>query len=214
MQPASVAADHEAVTRSHRRLYRSVASATLHPAALSRATLGCVPLSETAGQTWQRVAADPGGDLSLAGRIEFFDLRDADRAQQTLPRTLGAADEADAAGLGSVAHTACSPAWAGDRDAAVERMVAARTNVRRRTPPSAELLAWLDAVEAECETQCGHTRTALAQEHPRTVCGLHLHLLRGIIRGRRPRRARPLQIRRAAGPLSDRKPPMPERVRR
>ncbi|MGC0334899.1 hypothetical protein RKD23_007976 [Streptomyces sp. SAI-170] len=27
--------------------------------------------------------------------------------------------------------------------------------------PSVELLAWLDAVEAECETRCGHTRTAL-----------------------------------------------------
>lgn len=31
----------------------------------------------------------------------------------------------------------------------------------RRGPASAELLAWLDAVEAGCETRCGHTRTAL-----------------------------------------------------
>ncbi len=39
-------------------------------------------------------------------------------------------------------------------------MVAARTYARRG-PASAELLAWLDAVEAECETRCGHVRTAL-----------------------------------------------------
>jgi hypothetical protein len=36
----------------------------------------------------------------------------------------------------------------------------ARTSARRG-PASAELLAWLDAVEAECETRCGNTRTAL-----------------------------------------------------
>ena len=98
----------------------------------------------------------------LAGRIEFFDLCDADRAQQTLLRALQAAGEADAPllGPGILAHTAFIPGWAGDRDAAVERMVAART-CARRGPASAELLAWLDAVEAECETRCGHTRTAL-----------------------------------------------------
>lgn len=36
----------------------------------------------------------------------------------------------------------------------------ARTSARRG-PASAELLAWLDAVEAECETRCGNTRAAL-----------------------------------------------------
>ena len=39
-------------------------------------------------------------------------------------------------------------------------MVAARTYARRG-PASAEFRAWLDAVEAECETRCGNTRTAL-----------------------------------------------------
>jgi len=162
VQPASVAADFEAVTRSHRRLYWSVAPATLHPAALSHATLGCALLPETAGQTRQRVASALAETWLLAGRIEFFDLRDALRAQQTLLRALQAAGEADDALIGSavLAHTAFIPAWAGDREAAVERMVAARTYARRG-PASAELLAWLDAVEAECETRCGHTRTAL-----------------------------------------------------
>jgi len=162
MQPASVAVDFETVTRAHRRLYWSVAPATLHPAALSHATLGCALLSETAGQTHRRVAAALSETWLLAGRIEFFDLRDALRAQQTLLRALQAAGEADDPLLGSavLAHTAFIPAWEGEREAAVERMVAARTYARRGRA-SAELLAWLDAVEAECETRCGHTRTAL-----------------------------------------------------
>jgi transcriptional regulator with XRE-family HTH domain len=162
MQPATVAADFEAVTRSHRHLYWSVAPATLHPAALSHATLGCALLPETAGQTRQKVAAALAETYLLAGRIEFFDLRDADRAQKTWLRALQAAGEADDPVIGAavLAHTAFIPGWAGDREAAVERMVAARTYARRG-PASTELLAWLDAVEAECETRCGHTRTAL-----------------------------------------------------
>ncbi|MFF5186480.1 helix-turn-helix domain-containing protein [Streptomyces sp. NPDC000345] len=162
LQPASVAADYEAVTRAHRRLYWSVAPATLHPVALAHATLGCALLPETVGQTRQRVASALSETWLLAGRIEFFDLRDALRAQQTLLRALQAAGEADDPLLGAavLAHTAFMPAWDGDRDAAVERMVAARTYARRG-PASAELLAWLDAVEAECETRCGNTRTAL-----------------------------------------------------
>lgn len=89
-------------------------------------------------------------------------MREPERASATLLRALQAAGEADDPLLGAavLAHMAFVPAWTGDRGAAVERMVAARTYARRG-PASAELLAWLDAVEAECETRCGHTRTAL-----------------------------------------------------
>ena len=162
MQPASVAADFEAVTRSHRRLYWSVAPATLHPAAVAHATLGCALLQETAGRTRQAVATALAETWLLAGRIEFFDLREADRASTTWLRALQAAGEADDSLLGAaiLAHTAFIPAWAGRRDEAVERMVAARTYARRG-PASALLLAWLDAVEAECETRCGNTNTAI-----------------------------------------------------
>ncbi|MFE2936648.1 multiprotein-bridging factor 1 family protein [Streptomyces sp. NPDC059278] len=162
MQPASVATDFEAVTRSHRRLYWSVAPATLHPAAVAHATLGCALLTETAGQTRRIVAAALAETYLLAGRIEFFDLRDADQAGRTLLLALQAAGQADDPLLGSaiLAHSAFIPGWAGDRDAAVERMVAARTYARRASA-SADLLAWLDAVEAECETRCGNVRTAL-----------------------------------------------------
>lgn len=162
VQPATAAEDYEAVTRSHRRLYWSVAPATLHPAALAHATLGCALLPEAAGETRRRIAAALAETWLLAGRIEFFDLRDAERARQTWLRALQAAGEADDPLMGAavLAHTAFIPAWEGDRDAAVERMTAARTYARRG-PASALLLAWLDAVEAECETRCGHTRTAL-----------------------------------------------------
>ena len=162
MQPASVAADFEAVTRSHRRLYWSVAPATLHPAAVAHATLGCALLQETAGRTRQSVATALAETWLLAGRIEFFDLREAERASTTWLRALQAAGEADDSLLGAaiLAHTAFIPAWAGRRDEAVERMVAARTYARRG-PASALLLAWLDAVEAECETRCGNTTTAI-----------------------------------------------------
>ncbi|TWV56315.1 helix-turn-helix transcriptional regulator [Streptomyces misionensis] len=162
MQPATAADDYEAVTRSHRRLYWSVAPAPLHSAAVAHATLGCALLPEAAGQTRARIAAALAETLLLAGRIEFFDMRESDRAGSTLLRALQAAGEADDVLLGAaiLAHTAFIPAWAGERDAAVERMTAARTYARRGAA-SAELLAWLDAVEAECETRCGNTRTAL-----------------------------------------------------
>ncbi|MET7787242.1 helix-turn-helix domain-containing protein [Streptomyces sp900116325] len=162
MQPASVASDFEAVTRSHRRLYWSVAPATLHPAAIAHATLGCALLPETAGQTRRAVAAALAETWLLAGRIEFFDLREPERASGSLLRALQAAGEADDPLLGAaiLAHTAFIPAWDGKRDAAVERMVAARTYARRGAA-STEFLGWLDAVEAECETRCGNTRTAL-----------------------------------------------------
>lgn len=52
------------------------------------------------------------------------------------------------------------PGWEGLREAAAQRIVAARTYARRGDAPGL-LVAWIDAVEAECETRSGHTRTAL-----------------------------------------------------
>jgi hypothetical protein len=56
MQPASVAQNFQGVTRSHRHLYWTVAPATLHPAAIAHATLGCALLPQTAGATRQALA--------------------------------------------------------------------------------------------------------------------------------------------------------------
>ncbi|MGW2621081.1 helix-turn-helix domain-containing protein [Streptomyces sp. NPDC001500] len=162
VQPASVAQDFAAVTQAHRHLYWSVAPATLHPAALAHAALGCALLTQTAGRTRERTAAALAETWLLAGRIEFFDLREADRAQLTWVRALQAAGEANDPLLGAaiLAHSAFVPAWEGVRDGALERMRAARTYARRGSA-SSDLLAWLDAVEAECETRCDNTRTAL-----------------------------------------------------
>jgi hypothetical protein len=102
----------------------------------------------------------------MAGRVEFFDLSQPDTAADTYVAALQAAGEADDALLGAavLAHSAFVPGWAGDRDGAAERMAAARAYARRGPAP-ALLLAWLDAVEAECETRCGQIRTALNLIH-------------------------------------------------
>ncbi|MEV8536606.1 transcriptional regulator [Streptomyces sp. NPDC051211] len=162
IQPSSAGTDYLSVTRAHRRLYWTVAPATLHPAVSAHAALGEALLPSTAGLTRRAVAAALAESWLLAGRIEFFDLREPARAQETWVRALQAAGGADDALLGSavLAHMAFVPGWAGDRPAAAERMIAARTYARRSSA-SAEFLAWLDAVEAECETRCGDTRTAL-----------------------------------------------------
>ncbi|MFC7882941.1 transcriptional regulator [Streptomyces sp. NPDC057376] len=160
--PATVGTDFHAVTKSHRRLYWTVAPAGLHPAVEAHATLGCVLLREAAEPTRSVIAAALAETYLLAGRIEFFDLREPGLAHETLLLALQAASEADAPLLGSavIAHMAFIPGWVGDREAACERMTAARTYARR-THASAEFLAWLDAVEAECETRCGDPRMAL-----------------------------------------------------
>ena len=113
----------------------------------------------------------PGRALLLAGRIEFFDLRLPDDADATFVRALQAAGEADDTLLGSasLAHAAFAPGWAGRGDEYADGMRAARTYARR-APASAEFLAWLDAVEAECETISGHPREALRLiEHAESV---------------------------------------------
>jgi tetratricopeptide (TPR) repeat protein len=162
VQPASAGTDYETVTRAHRRLYWSVAPTQLHPAVMAHAALGRAMLPETAETTRRVVATALAETYLLAGRIEFFDLSEPTAAHDTFLLALQAAGEADDALLGAatLAHMAFVPGWAGDRDGAQERVIAARTYARR-AEASAEFLAWLDAVEAECETRCGDTRTAL-----------------------------------------------------
>ncbi|MFG2143653.1 transcriptional regulator [Streptomyces sp. NPDC048696] len=161
-QPVTIGRDFGSVTRSHRHLYWSVAPAVLHPAVLEHARLGCALLPETANPARRTLAAALAESYLLAGRIEFFDLRQPERAVETLLRALQAASEADDPLLGAaiLAHMAFIPGWAEDRNAAAERMTAARTYARRGQA-SAEFWAWLDAVEAECETRCGDTHAAL-----------------------------------------------------
>lgn len=162
IQPATVGADFAAITAAHRRLYWSVQPAQLHPTAMQHARLGTCLLNETTGLARITLAAALAESYLLAGRIEFFDLQEPDSASRTLVRALQAAGEADDALLGAavLAHTAFIPGWAGRKEDAQERMSASRAYARRGGAP-ALMWAWLDAVEAECETRCGDTRTAL-----------------------------------------------------
>ncbi|WP_371625145.1 transcriptional regulator [Streptomyces sp. NBC_01116] len=162
IQPASVGGNFAAVTRAHRSLYWSVSPAALYPTVIAHAELGCVLLAETAGRTRQSVASSLSETWLLAGRIQFFDVRESDEADETWLRGLQAAREAEdhLLGAATLAHMAFVPGWKGLRDAAAQRMVAARTYARRGDSPGL-FLAWLDAVEAECETRAGNTRTAL-----------------------------------------------------
>ncbi|MEV7770354.1 transcriptional regulator [Kitasatospora sp. NPDC086791] len=85
------------------------------------------------------------------------------RAAGTAAPSAGPAGEADDSLLGAavLGHSAFVPGWAGQRDTSAERVRAARAYARRGSA-SAELLAWLDAVEAECLTRCGDHRQALS----------------------------------------------------
>jgi hypothetical protein len=171
IQPSTVAGDYAAITVSYRRLYTSVLPTHLHAAVIEHTRLGAHLLGETDGVSHTILATALAEALLLAGRIEFFDLRQPDDADATFVRALQAAGEADDALLGSaiLAHAAFVPGWSERSDEFADRMRAARTYARR-APASAEFLAWLDAVEAECETISGHTREALRLiEHAETI---------------------------------------------
>ena len=171
IQPSTVAGDYAAITVSYRRLYTSVLPTHLHAAVIEHTRLGAHLLGETDGVSHTILATALAEALLLAGRIEFFDLRQPDDADATFVRALQAAGEADDALLGSaiLAHAAFVPGWSKRSDEFADRMRAARTYARR-APASAEFLAWLDAVEAECETIGGRTREALRLiEHAETI---------------------------------------------
>jgi hypothetical protein len=171
IQPSTVAGDYAAITVSYRRLYTSVLPTHLHPPVIEHTRLGSHLLGETDGVSHTILATALAEALLLAGRIEFFDLRQPDDADATFVRALQAAGEADDALLGSaiLAHAAFVPGWSERSDEFADRMRAARTYARR-APASAEFLAWLDAVEAECETISGHSREALRLiEHAETI---------------------------------------------
>lgn len=165
-QPASVAADFTTITASHRRLYWTVQPSQMHPTVAAHGRLGTSLLTETEGLPRQILARALAETMLMQGRIEFFDLRKPDAAADTYVRALQAAHEAQDSLLGAaiLAHGAFIPGWAGDRDGMVERMGAARAYARR-ADASAEMWAWLDCVEAECETRCGNHRIALNLLH-------------------------------------------------
>jgi hypothetical protein len=139
IQPSAVASDYAAITAAYRRLYASVLPTQLHPPVIEHTRLGIHLLGETAGVSHTILATALAEALLLAGRIEFFDLRQPDDADATFVRALQAAGEADDALLGSaiLAHAAFIPGWVSRRDETADRMRAARTYARRaRSQPN------------------------------------------------------------------------------
>lgn len=161
-QPTTIGTDYSAITVAYRRLYWTVQPTQLHPAVLEHTRLGVQLLTETTNLARRMLATALAESLLLVGRIEFFDLRQPQDADATFIRALQAAGEAEDPILGSaiLAHAAFIPGWEGHREDLAERMRASRA-YSRRAPASPEFLAWLDAVEAECEVRCGHFREAL-----------------------------------------------------
>ena len=113
IQPSNVASDYAAITAAYRRLYTHVEPTHLHPPVIEHTRMGAQLLGETAGVSHTLLATALAEALLLAGRIEFFDLRQADDADATFVRALQAAGEADDALLGSaiLAHAAFVPGW-------------------------------------------------------------------------------------------------------
>jgi hypothetical protein len=150
-------------------MYWTVPPAHLHDAVSSHVRLGIVlaaSIPETAGRPLSDAIAESS---LLVGRIEFFDMQDSARAQQSLVTALQAAQDAHDSLLGSaiLAHVAFIPAFSGDlnrADEARDKIRAARTFARRASAPP-EMLAWIDAVQAEVETRFGDTRKALQLIH-------------------------------------------------
>jgi hypothetical protein len=163
--PGSIAADYLSVTSAYRRMYWSVPPAQLHDAVVTHVRLGVGLIASVPEAARRPLAAAIAESSLLAGRVEFFDTSDPQQAQESLVIALQAAQDAGDSLLGAavLAHMAFLPAFSGDPGRAEEardKIRAAREFARRASAPP-EMLAWLDAVEAEAETRFGNTRRAL-----------------------------------------------------
>jgi hypothetical protein len=167
--PSSVATDYLAVTVGYRHLYWSLPATRLHKPVSEHAQLGADLITQVPQPSRGLFAAAVAESSLLAGRLEFFDLQKPELSQPSFVMSLQAAHEADDSLLGAaaLAHMAFDPAFSGDpsrNEEARDRLRAARAFARRGDAP-AEMIAWLDAVEAEVETRFGDIRRALSLLH-------------------------------------------------
>lgn len=163
--PGSIATDYIAITSAYRHMYWTVPPVQLHDAVTTHVKLGIVLINSVPEAARRSLAAAIAESSLLVGRIEFFDMQDTQQAQNSLVTSLQAAQDAQDSLLGAavLAHMVFIPAFSGDpnrADEARDKVRAARTFARRSSSPP-EMLAWLDAVEAEAETRFGETRKAL-----------------------------------------------------
>ncbi|NUS45555.1 MAG: transcriptional regulator [Mycobacteriaceae bacterium] len=164
--PPSVATDYLSVTVGYRQLYWALPATRLHRPVAEHARLGADLIAQVPLPSRRLFAAAVAESSLLAGRLEFFDLQKPEMSQPSFVVALQAAHEAGDSLIGAaiLAHMAFAPAFSGDPTRAEEardRMRAARAFARRGDAPS-EMIAWIDAVEAEVETRFGDIRRALA----------------------------------------------------
>jgi len=163
--PGSIAADYLSITSAYRRMYWSVPPTQLHDAVATHVRLGVALVTSVPEAARRSLAAAISESSLLAGRIEFFDMQNPQQAQESLVIALQAAQDANDSMLGAavLAHMAFIPAFSGDARRAEEARdkIRAAREFARRAPAPPEMLAWLDAVEAETETRFGNTRKAL-----------------------------------------------------
>jgi hypothetical protein len=167
--PSSVVTDYISITTAHRHMYWTVPPAQLHEVVAPHVHFGARLVPSVPEAARRSLAAAVSESALLVGRIEFFDLQNPAQGQTSLVIALQAAHDAQDPLLGSavLAHMAFIPAFSGDKkraDEARDKIRAARA-FARRGPASPEMLAWLDAVEAEVETRFGNTRKALQLIH-------------------------------------------------
>jgi tetratricopeptide (TPR) repeat protein len=167
--PVSAAREYATITAVHRRLYYVIPAKRLYEAVASHANLGASLLSAIPENARSLMASSLAESAMLAGRLAFFDLQQPEIGQASFVLGLQAAHDAHDPLLAAavIAHMAFIPAFSGipDRvEEAREKIRAARV-FARRGPAYPEMLAWLDAAEAEIETRFGNTRKALQLIH-------------------------------------------------
>lgn len=159
-------------------MYWSLSAGQLEQSVSDHARLGHELISQIDSSTVVVLARAVAESALLAGRLEFFDLRQPAQAQSSFVLALQAAHESSDALIGAavLAHMAFIPAFSGEAkraEEARERLRAARAFARRGNG-NAEFTAWLDAVEAEVETRFGDTRAALGLiRHAETSYATH-----------------------------------------
>lgn len=143
------------IVRHQRRLYWTAEAPLLFEAAVAQTQMG-IRLAQTAvEEVRQQFMPAVAHSALLAGRLAFFDLRQAALAERCLQVARSAVHEADdhALAVGVLAHSSFIPGFAGDRAAAEVLLDGARGHLRQVGGPM--LRSWVHCVASEVATLGG-----------------------------------------------------------
>ena len=155
-----------AITTSHRELYWTTAAAELLPSVTAHVHLGTGMLkstSDTEASQSRQLASAVAESALLASRLLFFDLAQADAAEQFFQLADDAAstsqDHAIAAAV--LGHRAFVPGFDGQVKPARDYLAAAHAHARYGASPL--LRSWLHCVDAEVSARVGQPRASLTR---------------------------------------------------